>query len=216
MARPTDTPAAAGRRSWQLPTLPLPIVIAFTAVLLAVAVYSWVQAHGSGRFRLAPYKGEQAAEFTLRDADGGLRSLGDFRGKVVVLFFGYTRCPEACPAELFKLSQVMQQLGARRRDVQVLMVTLDPEHDSAALLQEYVRAFDPAFIGLTGSAAQIQRAAAAYDVLFRRVRIADTYTISHSTMVYVIDQRGRQRLAGNVNTSVADFVHDLRLLADES
>jgi protein SCO1 len=215
MAPRTEPAAALRRRAWHVPVLPLPIAIAFSAVLLAVVVYSWVLVHGSGRFRLAPYKGEPAAEFMLRDGDGRLRSLSDFRGKVVVLFFGYTRCPEACPAELFKFSQVMPQLGARRRDVQVLMITLDPEHDTAAVLKEYVRAFDPSFIGLTGATADIQRAAAAYDVLQRRVKVADTYTISHSTVVYLIDQRGRQRLAGNVNTSVADFAHDLRLLADQ-
>ena len=207
--------AGPGRRPRQRPTLPLPLTIAFAVVLLAVVAYGWVQAHGPGRFRLAPYTGEPAADFSLADGDGRLRSLADFRGRVVVLFFGYTRCPEACPAELFKFSQVMPQLGAARADVQVLMVTLDPEHDSPGVLKQYVGAFDPSFIGLAGSPAQIQRAAAAYDVLYRRVKVADTYTISHSTVVYIIDRRGRRRLAGNVSTSVADFVHDLRLLAQE-
>ena len=158
----------------------------------------------------------RAPNFHLVDIDNRARSLADFRGKVVVIFFGYTHCPQACPTELFKLAQVMRRLGEKGSQVQVLLITLDPQRDTPQLLKGYVGAFDPSFIGLTGTSAQIDRVAADYHVEFSKVRYgdADDYWVDHSTVTYVIDKEGYQRLFANMDTRVDDFVNDLRLLAN--
>ena len=195
----------------------LPLLIVVGVVLAALSLYTWVEVRdGPDRFRLAlaPHA-PPAFDFRLTASDGRVHSLSDYRGRVVVLYFGFTRCPEACPLELYTLSQVMRQLGADRTRVQVLMVTLDPGRDTPALLRSYVTAFDPSFIGMTGTAGEINRAAAGYAVVSRRIPLAGgDYTLEHSAAVYIIDPRGRQRLIGDSQTSVGDLAHDLRQLID--
>lgn len=157
----------------------------------------------------------KAPSFELTDGNGVQRSLADFHDRIVVIFFGFTRCPEACPSELFKLAQVMKRLGPASRRVQVLLITLDPERDTPYLMKNYVAAFDPSFIGLTGTPAQIQRVTDAYRVFHTKRPVGSDYTIFHTTLTYVIDGRGRQRLMGKMTDSVDDFVHDLQELATE-
>jgi len=167
-------------------------------------------------YRLTEWpRGARQPSLSLVDADGRQRTLGDYRGRVVVLFFGYLRCPNACPAELFKLALVMKQLGAIRDRVQVLFVTLDPERDTPQLLRGYVTAFDPKFVGLTGTPAQIAQAAATFSVAYEKVNLGDDYSIDHSTATYVLDADGRVRLLGAMDTTVGDFAHDLTALATE-
>jgi protein SCO1 len=155
-------------------------------------------------------------DFSLVDADGQQRTLADYRGRVVILFFGFVHCPEACPAELFKLGLVMKRLGQSADRVQVLFVTLDPERDTRQRLKTYLSAYDPRFIGLTGSTTQIDRAAANFYVEYARVSTGADYTIDHSTSTFVLDTGGRLRLIGNLKTTVDDFAHDLAALARES
>ena len=167
-------------------------------------------------YRLAqwPQRG-RTPDFSLLDVEGRTRTLADYRGRIVILFFGFVRCPDACPAELFKLSLVMKKLGALGARTQVLFVTLDPQRDTPQILKKYVFAFDPRFVALSGSPAQVDRAASSFFVRYARVGSGSDYTIDHSAESFVIDAQGRLRLVGTLDTSVDDFVHDLSLLAHQ-
>ena len=157
--------------------------------------------------------GPVSSDFRLVDGDGQPRSLADYRGQVVVIFFGYVHCPDACPAELFKLAQVMKRLGPASAQVRVLFITLDSERDTPQLLKSYVTAFDPRFVGLSGTTAQIDQAAASFYVAHVLAPTSnDYYAIDHSTATYVIDAQGQRRLIGAMSTSIDDFAHDLKLL----
>jgi protein SCO1/2 len=167
-------------------------------------------------FRLAvwPQRAESPA-LRLFDFDGRPRQLADYRGRVLVIFFGFVRCPDACPAELFKLALAMKRLGPLSEHVQVLFVTLDPERDTPQVLKSYVTAFDPRFVGLSGSTAEIDRAAMSFYVEYARVGRGADYSIDHSTSTFVLDAHGRLRLVGTLETTVDDWVHDLGLVAAE-
>jgi protein SCO1/2 len=154
-------------------------------------------------------------DFHLVDSGGRPRSLTDYRGHVVIVFFGFLHCPDYCPAELLRFTLSLKRLGAARDKVRVLFVTLDPGRDTPALLARYVAAFDPGFVALTGSAEQINQAATAFNVEYARVAMGDGYTIDHSTSIYLFDARGTLRLVGSASTSDQDFDHDLAALAAE-
>jgi protein SCO1/2 len=170
----------------------------------------------SAGFRLAvwPQRAESPA-LRLFDFDGRQRQVADYRGRVLVIFFGFVRCPDACPAELFKLALAMKRLGPVSEHVQVLFVTLDPERDTPQVLKSYVTAFDPRFVGLTGSTADIDRAAMSFYVEYARVGRGADYSIDHSTSTFVLDAHGRLRLVGTLDTTVDDWVHDLGRVAAE-
>ncbi len=169
---------------------------------------------GQPAFRLAPWPHEVATpRFELQDADGHPRTLESFAGSVVVVYFGFLSCPDECPTALLKLASVVKQLEPTRRPITVLFVTLDPEHDSPQALKTYVRAFDPRFIGLTGSSAAVNSAAAAFFVQHARITRAGRETIDHSTGLFLLDARGRLRVVGSTQSKIEDLVHDLRLLA---
>jgi len=196
------------------------IVALSAAVLASAALGGSGSLAGPGShpsdFRLAAWpRRADSPDFKLVDFDGQPRTLADYRGHVVLVFFGFLRCPDVCPAELFKLSLVMKQLGPAREHVQVLFVTLDPERDTGKLLKGYVTAFDPHFVGLTGTTAQIDQAAGSFYVEYARVGAGDDYTIDHSTSTFVLDAGGRLRLVGAMNASVGDYAHDLAALAAE-
>lgn len=157
--------------------------------------------------------GPASSDFHLVDFDGHPRSLADYRGQVVVIFFGYVHCPDACPAELFKLAQVMKRLGPASAHVQVLLITLDPQRDTLPILKSYVTDFDPRFVGLSGTEAQIDQAAASFYVAHAKVELANDYAaIDHSTATYVLDAQGRRRLIGSMSTSIDEFAHDIEIL----
>jgi protein SCO1/2 len=159
--------------------------------------------------------GAASSDFHLVDFDGHPRSLADYRGQVVVIFFGYVHCPDACPAELFKLAQVMKRLGPASPHVQVLLITLDPQRDTLPILKSYVTGFDPRFVGLSGTGAQIDEAAASFYVAHAKVELANDYAaIDHSTATYVLDAGGRRRLIGSMSTSIDDFAHDIEILIE--
>lgn len=155
----------------------------------------------------------KSPELRLLDNDGRPRSLADYRGRVVVVFFGFVRCPDVCPAELFKLALVMKKLGPMAQRVQVLFITLDPERDTPSVLKNYVAAFDPRFVGLTGTPAQIDRAASSFFVQYARVASGGDYSIDHSTGIFVFDTAGRLSLLGATDASADDIAHDLTALA---
>ena len=153
-------------------------------------------------------------DFQLTDHNGKARSLADFKGKVVVLFFGYTHCPDACPTTLAELALVMKQLGADSKKVQVLFVTVDPERDTPRLLAQYVPSFDPGFVGLYGDLDATARTANEFKVVYQKVAGSspDNYTMDHSAGTYVFDQAGRLRLYVSYGQGATVLLHDIRIL----
>jgi len=132
-------------------------------------------------------------DFTLTDARGRKRSLRDFRGKVVVLYFGFTTCPDICPTDMLAIGQALKDLGKEAAVIQPLFVTLDPARDKPAVIAEYVKNFHPRFVALTGTEAEIGDVARAYKVFHEKVPIpgASGYTIDHTSFTYVIDRNGK-------------------------
>ena len=157
---------------------------------------------------------DYARDFHLKDAVDHPRQLADYRGKVVVLFFGYTRCPDVCPTTMADLKAVMQALGADADRVQVLFVTLDPARDTPALLTQYVPSFDPRFVGLYGDEATTARTAKDFKVFYQRVDGAtpSSYTYDHTAGSYVFDASGRIRLFVRQGESAAAVANDLKRL----
>ncbi len=153
-------------------------------------------------------------DFTLVDHTGKTRTLADYKGKAVVMFFGYTQCPDVCPTTLSTLAEAMKALGPEADRVQVLFVTVDPDRDTQALLAEYVPAFDKRFVGLRGDAAATEKVAKEYKVIYQKQPGAtpDTYTVDHSAGVYVYDPQGRLRLYMSHGQSPQIYAHDLREL----
>ena len=150
----------------------------------------------------------------LSDHNGTPRTLADFRGKVVTLFFGYTQCPDVCPTNLATMAEVMRQLGPDAEHLQVLFVTVDPERDTQQLLAQYVPVFDPRFIALRGDAAQTTAVAKEFRVFFQKSgdTSGNNYTVDHSTGTYVFDPAGRVRLYVKHGETADNIVADIRSL----
>jgi protein SCO1 len=155
-----------------------------------------------------------AKSFALTDHNGKARTLDDFKGKVVLISFGFTHCPDVCPATLANWMAVMQQLGDTAKDVQALFVTVDPERDTEALLKLYVPSFNPSFLGLRGTAEQTKAVAAEYKVVYQKVAGASptTYTVDHSASSYVHDRDGRVRLLVSHGTESTKLAADIKIL----
>jgi protein SCO1/2 len=151
----------------------------------------------------------------LPDTSGQVRRIADFRGKAVVLFFGFTHCPDVCPTTLADLAGVMKQLGPDADRVQVLFVTVDPERDTPQDLASYVQAFDKRFLALRGDLTATQRVAKDFKIYFEKRKEGDSYTIDHSAQSYVFDPQGRLRLLVRPQDIGADLADDLRTLLNE-
>jgi protein SCO1/2 len=153
-------------------------------------------------------------DFALTGHDGRPRTLADFRGKVVVLFFGYMHCPDVCPTTLATLAEAMRRLGDDAARVQVLFVTVDPERDTPDLLARYVPAFHPTFLGLSGDADATARVAKDFRVFYekRAGSAPQTYTVDHSAGTYIYDPQGRLRVYVSYGQGPDVFVHDIREL----
>src|SRR5687767_2264465 len=134
-----------------------------------------------------------APAFSLPASSGGEQALANYRGKVVLLGFGFTTCPEVCPTTLAVLAQARKRLGAQADQVQVLYVTVDPERDNAEQMRAYLRGFDPTFVGLTGTPDKLAAVRAKYGVTAERKNIGDSYSVGHSSSVYLIDRKGLLR-----------------------
>ena len=155
-------------------------------------------------------------EFTLSDHSGKKRTLADFKGKAVVIFFGYTHCPDVCPTTMIELKNAMQQLGSRADQVQVLFVSVDPERDTQAVLSQYVPVFDSRFLGLSGTAKELAEVAGRYKIIYQKqVGSSGDYTVDHSAGSYLIDKTGKPRVRVSYGAGASVFAHDLTLLLNE-
>ena len=156
-----------------------------------------------------------AAEIELTDQNGNPFRLTDHRGQVVLLFFGYAACPDVCPATMAVLKQARAQLSASQAErVQVVFITVDPDRDTSDLIQEYVARFDPTFIGLSGSEADLTPVWQAYGV-FRELgtpTASGFYEVSHTARVYVVDAQGNLSLSFPFGATIEDVAHDLKIL----
>jgi protein SCO1 len=157
-------------------------------------------------------------DFHLTDHNGKPRSLADFRGKVVAIFFGYTQCPDVCPTTLSELAAALSKLGPDAARVQVLFVTVDPERDTRELLSEYVPAFNPTFLGLYGDAQATAATAKEFKIIYQKQPGATpgTYTVDHSAGTYLYDPQGRLRVYESFSQGPDAFAHDIGELLKSS
>lgn len=159
-----------------------------------------------------------ANRLELPDADGNIRTLSDFKGKVTVVFFGYTHCPDVCPTTLAELAEVKRSLGADGDRIQGVFVTVDPERDTPELLKAYVTAFDPSFVALRGTPEQTQAAAKNFRVFYAKSagKTPESYTVDHTAGSYVFDAQGRIRLFTRYGGGAQTLLADLRQLLAEA
>lgn len=172
---------------------------------------------GGPRFKSTDITGvDYGRSLELNDHTGRARTLQDFRGKAVVVFFGFTHCPDVCPTTLAELAQAIKQLGPDAQRVQVLFVSVDPERDTPQALAKYVTAFDARFLGLRGDAAATQRVAQEFKIYYEKRKTGDSYSVDHSSQSYVIDPQGRLRLLVRPERIAADLPADLKTLLGET
>lgn len=155
-----------------------------------------------------------AQNFTLTDHTGKTRTLADFKGKVLFVFFGYTQCPDVCPTTMVEMAEVMKALGKDADKLQVLFITVDPERDTQELLAQYVPAFHPTFIGLRGDAVQTATAAKEFKIFYGKSAgdKPENYTVDHTAGSYVFDQQGKIRLFIRHGKGAAPIAQDIKQL----
>jgi protein SCO1/2 len=160
---------------------------------------------------------EAAVDFTLADPSGKLVSISDFRGQVVLLYFGYTYCPDICPSTLAELKKARQELGRDADETQTIMVTVDPERDTPEALANYLSHFDPAFIGLWGSEEEIKAAASPLGIFFEKQEgsVESGYLVDHTGAVLLVGRDGTWRLLYSIGTPGNDIASDIRLILKE-
>jgi protein SCO1 len=191
----------------------------FSALVLGLALSSCNQGAKTPVFRSTDVTGADfGKDFQLADFNGQQRQLTDFRGKLVVVFFGYTHCPDVCPTTLAELASAVSKLGPDANRVQVLFITADPERDTPAVLKQYVTAFNPTFLGLRGTPEQTAAAAKAFKVLIQKNAGVDpnNYTVDHSSGTYVYDTSGKLRLYVSYGQGADVFAHDIEQLLKAS
>ena len=172
---------------------------------------------GGPKFKSTDITGaDYGSALALPDTTGRVRRIADFRGKAVVVFFGFTHCPDVCPTTLADMAGVMKKLGPDAGRVQMIFITVDPERDTPQALDQYVHAFDPRFIALRGDPAATQRVAKDFKIFYEKRKEGDTYTVDHSAQSYVFDPPGRLRLLVRPQGIAADLPDDLRTLLKES
>lgn len=169
------------------------------------------------RFKLTDVTGAPFGRtFELTDHHGQRRTLEDFRGRIVVIFFGFVHCPDVCPLTLQELAMVTRELGADAQRMQVLFITVDPERDTPELLRRYVPAFHPSFLGLHGTLEETARAAREFKVYFQKQPLPKGgYTVDHSAGTFILDGLGRLRLFAQHGAGAQTLLHDIRVLMRE-
>jgi len=157
----------------------------------------------------------QAPEFSLQGTDGQTLSLSRYRGKVVLLAFGYSSCTAVCPVTLHTFALAVRKLGAAAAGVQVVYVTVDPERDSPERLKHFLASFDPAFAGATGTEQQLEQVRKDYGVSAKKIPYEKSYVYDHSSFTYLLDRKGRIRSLMPYGHGADDFVNDLNILLRE-
>jgi protein SCO1/2 len=183
--------------------------------ILALLLVASGPAHAAGEagLRAGVFDPPRAApDFSLRGSDGAELRLSRFRGKVVILEFGFTSCPDVCPTTLGALARAREQLGADGDALQVVYVTVDPERDDAERLRTYLAAFDPTFLGGTGTAEQLSAVRNEYGIAASRNDSGRSYSFSHSSFTYLIDREGSLRALMPYGHTPDDYAHDVRIL----
>ncbi len=158
----------------------------------------------------------QAPNFSLTGSDGTELNLSRYRGKVVIVAFGFTSCPDVCPVTLATLAQARRKLGSLAGELQVVYVTVDPDRDDAAKMRSYLARFDATFMGGTGPADRLAAVREEYGIIATKRIVGDSYLMAHSSSTYLIDRDGRLRALMPYGHSADDYVHDLRILLAES
>ncbi|OGA26130.1 MAG: hypothetical protein A3I02_07345 [Betaproteobacteria bacterium RIFCSPLOWO2_02_FULL_67_26] len=183
-------------------------------VLIAAALAGCGRGGDAPKFSLTDVSGAGFGKaLDLTDHNGKPRTLADFRGKVVTVFFGFTHCPDVCPTTLADMAQVVKALGADGDKVQVLFVTVDPERDTPELLRQYVPSFNPAFLGLYGNAEATARAAKEFKVYYQKQPVkGGGYSVDHGAGTFILDREGRLRLFAQYGAGAPAFLHDIRIL----
>ena len=155
-----------------------------------------------------------AQDFRLKDQNGNVRTLADFKGKIVVTFFGFTQCPDVCPTSMTTMAEVKRLLGDQGERLQVLFITVDPERDTQALLKEYMASFDPGFIALRPEPDELKDVAAAFKIYYKKVpgSTPTAYTMDHSAGKYIFDTEGRVRLFSAYGTDASTIASDIQIL----
>lgn len=156
----------------------------------------------------APY----GKDFNLTDHNGQARTLADFKGQVVMLYFGFVQCPDVCPTALSRAVETKRLLGADGERLQVLFVTVDPERDTAPVLKAYMAAFDPSFLALSGDLQRTHDTADSFKAYYKKVPTGGSYTMDHSALSYLFDPTGVLRVALRHEQTAQDYAHDIALL----
>ena len=151
-------------------------------------------------------------DYQLFYSDGKPASLRDFKGNYVMLFFGFTQCPDVCPTTLSRATEIKRLLGADGDKLQVVFVTVDPERDTGPLLAEYMRAFDPSFVAVRGNLEQTAKVAKDFKIFYRKVPSGSSYTMDHTALTYIFDANGKIRLAVKHEQTAQQVAADVRLL----
>jgi len=154
----------------------------------------------------------QAPDFCLSGSNGSELKLRSYRGKVVIVAFGFTSCPDVCPITLATLAQARKKLGVQGKELQVVYITVDPERDDAERMRTYLASFDPTFIGGTGKAERLAAVRKEYGITATRQALGNSYLYAHSSFTYLIDREGKLRALMPYGHSADDYVHDLRIL----
>lgn len=188
-----------------------PIAISFVVILGLAVGFFFLRPHTfHGTVIQSP---EPSYDFTLTSADGDV-SLSDFHGKVVLIYFGYTFCPDVCPATLGNVAQALRDMGTKAEDVQLIMVSLDPERDTPEKLAEYMGRFHPSFIGITGTKEQLDEVAALYGIYYQKVEgsEATNYLVDHTATLLVLDRDGYLKLVFPYGVTAKEIASDLKYI----
>lgn len=194
--------------------LSIPALVTGAALLLAACSESSKPAFNAIDLTGADY----AKDFALKDVNGQPRSLKDYQGKVVVMFFGYTQCPDVCPTSLTELVAVKKMLGADGDKLQALFVSVDPDRDTPEMLKSYMANFDPSFVALRADTPeQLAAIAKDYKVYYKKVegKTPSSYTMDHSAGSYVYDTQGRLRLYSRYGSGAGALAADIKLLLQQ-